>query len=75
MYASFASSIHIISIIHTHTHIYIYILFSASTTFRNYEQLQEMLPVRFIGDSGAGMCQFQEGSVVESAFFLHVALL
>ena len=34
-----------------------------------------MLPVRFIGDSGAGMCQFQEGSVVESAFFLHVALL
>ena len=34
-----------------------------------------MLPVRFIGDSGAGMCQFQEGSVVESAFFLHLALL
>ena len=60
----------------THTHIYIYIyFFSASATFRNYEQLQEMLPVRFIGDSGAGMCQFQEGSVVESAFFLHVALL
>ena len=50
-------------------------MLSASATFRNHEELQEMLPVRFIGDSGAGMCQFQEGSVVESAFYLHVLLL
>ena len=43
-------------------YIYIYILVSASATFRNYEESQEMLPVRFIGDSGAGV-SFRELSL------------
>ena len=38
-----------------------------SIILRNHEGLQEMLPVRFTGDSGAGMCWVQEGSVVENA--------